>query len=482
MFTEAARHLAHLPLHPFGDGRRFNLLGRLGQDARDIARLHFPTRDVAVVNSPATLHEVLVSKARAFDKSPIQQTAMYPLLGEGLFNSTGGEPWRRQRRLMAPVFQQSRIGAFAPTMVECTRQAIARWRQGARLDLARETTRIAMSVAGRTLFGVDTFENADEIGRALTVALEWVDYAVTAPAIMLQAELRLALLPPPKAAGAIARLRERWAARLERPIRWPTRLARQLGPALAVLDDFVARMIRERRAAPGARTDLLSALLQARDEIDGGRMSDKQVRDEILSLFLAGYETTANALAWSMYLLLRHPAAYARARDAALALGGRSPTLADAGQLEYLGRVFKEALRLYPPVYVYGRIANSDVELGGHPLPNRAIVLVSPYSVQRRADLWPEPERFDPERFTAAAEAARPREAWIPFSSGPRVCIGAYFAQLEALVVMAMFLQHADFTLCADREIALGESVTLRPSGGVPVRVHLRGCPVHSRP
>jgi cytochrome P450 len=234
-------------------------------------------------------------------------------------------------------------------------------------------------------------------------------------------------------------------------------------------------MIEQRRANPAHQVDLLSHLLDARDEDDGSAMSDKQVRDEILTLFVAGHETTANGLAWAIYLLARHPEAYARARAAVDALDGRPPTLADLPRLGFLERVFKEALRLYPPVYLYARISTTEVSISGYDLPAQTVVLISPWTVQHRADLWPDPSRFDPARFEPEAEAARPRGAYIPFSDGPRVCIGAYFALIEAPLVLATVLQHADFALVDDLEIRPESSATLRPVGGVPVRVTRRG-------
>ena len=204
-------------------------------------------------------------------------------------------------------------------------------------------------------------------------------------------------------------------------------------------------------------------------------MTDKQVRDEILTLFVAGHETTANGLAWALYLLARNPEAYARARAAVDALGGRPATLADLERLEYLSCVFKEALRLYPPVYIISRISVADTSIAGYEVPERSIVVVSPWALQRRADLWPDPTRFDPDRFLPEAEDARPRDAWIPFSDGPRVCIGAHFAQLEGPLVLATLLQRADFALLDEREILPDQaSGTLRPLGGVPMRVKLR--------
>jgi cytochrome P450 len=450
---------------------RFAFLDRAGRELPDVGRVRFVTRDVLIANSPEAIHEVLVEKARSFEKSPMLRAALYPLVGEGLFTSNG-ELWRRQRRLMAPVFRHAEIDQLAPVMVDCAMRVCAGLRDGQELDVARETTRIAMSVAGRTLFGIETLDESDDLASELTTALEWANHAATSLPVALQVELRIALLGlrgPAALRGVLARLLDA----LEPPILWPTRRNRELRRAIGALDQRVQHMIDERRASTVPREDLLSHLLLAQDE-DGGHMTDKQLRDEILTLFVAGHETTANGLAWSLYLLARHPEAYARARAATDSLGGRAPALADLGRLEFLTRVFKEALRLYPPVFMFARMTSAEVSVRGYRIPNRTAVALSPWIVQRRADLWPEPTRFDPDRFTEAAEAARPSAAWIPFSDGPRVCIGAHFAKLEAPLVLATLLQRADFSLVNDREIVPDASSTLRPRGGVPMRVRLR--------
>jgi cytochrome P450 len=452
---------------------RFGFLARVAREARDVTRLSFPTRDLLIVNSPEAIHEVLVSKAKSFEKSPIIRLVLYPLAGEGLFTA-GGALWRRQRRLMAPVFHHAKIDALAPAMVECAERAAHRWNDGDELNVANETTRIAMAVAGRTLFGIDTFDEADEIGHSLTVALDWADQASMALPVVLQMELRLGLLGAPHVPARLRPALKRVVDRLEMPIPWPTPRNRELQRAIALLDARVQRMIDARRNATDPSEDLLTHLLRARDEDDGGVMDDKQVRDEILTLFVAGHETTANGLAWSIYLLARHPEAYARARAAVDALGGRAPTLADLDQLEFLTRVFKEALRMYPPVYLFARISTAETTIAGYAVPERTIVMVSPWTIHHRPDVWPDPMRFDPDRFLPEAEAARPRDAWIPFSDGPRVCIGMHFAMIEAPLVLATMLQHADFELTTNREIVGDRSATLRPTGGIPVRIRTR--------
>ena len=276
----------------------------------------------------------------------------------------------------------------------------------------------------------------------------------------------------PSSAGASLR---KLAKRIEPPVLWPGERSRKLKSALSVLERRVARMIAERRddaATTRTRRDLLTLLLSARDE-DGSGMSDRQVRDEVLTLFVAGHETTANALAWSLTLLAQHPEIYARVRAEVDALG-RVPTSADLPKLALCLRVFKEAMRLYPPVYMFGRVAIADVDVGPYRLPRGTIVLACPWALHRRPDEYPHPERFDPERWLPEEEAKRPKTSFLPFSAGPRTCIGNYFALMEGPLVLATLLHHADFSLASTRPIEPEPSATLRPKNGVPMTITRR--------
>lgn len=453
------------------DRDRFDVIDRVSREIEHLGRLRFPTREIVIANSPSSIHELLVTKSKHFAKSPAIRTALYPLAGEGLFTANG-ELWRTQRRMMSPVFHRPKIDAFADAMVECADHALNRWQDGAQVDIAHETTRIAMNVAGRTLFGMDTTDEADSLGHALTVALDWANWAVRAAPYMLQMEVRSALMRGANRSSLLARPLQTLADHLEKPIFWPTQRTREMQAAIALLDERVQRMIDERRASGSERNDLLSHLLHARDD-DGSSMSDKQMRDEILTLFIAGHETTATGLAWALYSLARNPELYARARATTDALNGRTPMLADVKSLEFLSCVFNESLRMYPPVYLMARIADADTSLAGHDIPKGTIVIVSPLALHRRADLWPEPQRFDPERFTAANVEKHVEDAFIPFGDGPRICIGAHFARLEAPLVLARLFQRADFKLATTEEVKPDDSATLRPKGGVPMKINL---------
>lgn len=448
---------------------RYGLFDRFNRECGAIGRLMALDISLVLANSPELIHEVLVEKAKSFIKSPGIRGPLRPLAGQGLFTSEGAL-WKRQRRLMAPLFTHGMVAGYAPIMSECARDAVAPLREGEVLDAARLTTHIAMRVAGKALFDSDTLDEADELGEALTVALRWATDKTGS--IVYTAQLRFAgklketaeRLPEPIRARGLA-----LAESLVEPIRWPGEETKKIEHAAAVIDRRVERMIAERRAAGMGRRDLLTALLTAHDE-EGG-MSDKQVRDEIITLFVAGHETTATALAWSLYLLARNPEAYARVKAEARALGGRPATFEDLPALGYCLKVFKEAMRLYPPVYFFGRQATADVRLGDYDLPRSTIVLISLYAMQRRPEIWPDPLRFDPERFEPHAEEGRHRLAWAPFSAGPRTCIGNHFALMEGPLVLATMLSRIDLELTSTAPVLPDDYATLRPKGGLPMRV-----------
>ncbi len=455
---------------------RIGLLERLATSDAPIMRLRLPVPGVltVVVNDPELVQEVMVDQGLIFHKSAMLRFTLYPLAGEGLFSSNG-ELWRRQRKLMAPMFTPRALEQYAAAMVHSAERTCANWGDGRQLQLHRETTQLTMSVAGKTLFDADTFSEADEIGRALTTALSWTGHQMGGLFSIAHVVARRQLI----------NIRRRWpglaSAALDRSIdalRGPVLLVgkrgRELERAIAVLDDRVQRMIDERRHATNPPGDLLSRLLAARDADDGSRMSDRQVRDEILTLFIAGHETTASGLAWAIYLLSRHP----KIRDAVEAevdaLDG-PPTLADLPRLGLCLRAFRETLRLYPPVYLYGRDCDGPVTIGGYRLPDQTNVLISPYALQRKPSIWPNPSVFDPDRFLPDVEARRHRHAYLPFGAGPRICIGNHFAYMEAQLALAVLIRRFRFE-CIREDVPFPEA-TLRPLHGVPVRVTKRTQP-----
>ena len=472
-----------MPLAPGGEGwlghnaafrhDRMGTLRLLSRAPYDTMRLKlpFPGVTAVAVNDPDVTQEVLVEKAKSFDKSDMLRFSLWNLGGEGLFTANG-ELWRRQRKLMAPLFTPRALEAYVPDMVAGAERTVAGWSDGQSLVLSTETTRLTMGVAGKTLFDADTFSEADEIGSALTVALEWTGWIMGRPmavghVVARRAAQRLAA----RSTGRARELLERVGDGLQGPVALVGPRGRELAKAIGFLDDHVQKMIDDRRRTAGTgRSDLLTRLLEARDE-DGAAMSDKQVRDEVLTLFVAGHETTATGLAWTIYYACKNPSIYAALEREVDAVGD-APHVGDLARLDLCLRTFKEALRMVPPVYVFGRDSNEAVSIGGYDLPTPTNILVSPWALHHSPRIWPEPERFDPDRFLPANEAGRHRYAYLPFGAGPRVCLGLHFAYMEAQLALAVLLRRYRFELLGDDEPEPG--ATLRPKHGVRVRVRRR--------
>jgi len=434
--------------------------------------LHLP---VYFPCSPEAAHDVLVTKAKSFEKSPGFRILLHDLAGQGLFTSEGAV-WRTQRRLMSPLFQPAPIHRYAETMRLVAERAANGMHDGKAIDLAQETTRIAMSVVGKALFDVDTFDEADALGQALTTALHWVNDNLASPSLvahvmMLDATEALAAKTHGRAKGLFSALHEKVASPFLLPgVRDPKLLA-----AVKLLDERIQGMIDERRRQGLTREDLLTRLLTARDP-DGNaeHMSDRQVRDEAVTIFVAGHETTATALAWSFYLLARHPECLERATAEADAFGDEPITKWQPERLSYLTRVFREAMRLYAPIMMFPRRTLEEVEIAGVTLPKKSLVFVSAYAQHFRAESYPDPERFDPERWLPEREAERHRASYLPFSAGPRFCIGIHFAMMEGPIVLARLLRRWRFEIDPKKVIREDDFATLRPRGGVPAVVHAR--------
>ncbi|HEY6408996.1 MAG TPA: cytochrome P450 [Ktedonobacteraceae bacterium] len=419
--------------------KRLELIMQVSQQCGDIGAFQLGLRTIVMFNTPELIHSALVEHAYDFEKTPNLRIYGRPLLGNGLLTSEN-EFHKRQRKLVAPAFQHSRIASYANIMVSYSEQIQKEWAEGATIDVAREMMRLTLWIVGKTLFDADVLDEAEELGEALTVAMHRFSSEMT----------------------TIVHI----------PYDWPTPSNQRVRKAVARLDATIYKMIDERRRSSEDRGDLLSMLLSARDEDDGSFMTDKQVRDEAMTLFLAGHETTANALAWTWYLLSQHPAAYTQMREEVdRVLGGRLPTFADLHNLPYTLQVLKESIRLYPPAYGFARLAIRPVTIGNYPLPAGTIILVSPYTIHRRPDYFPNPERFDPERFTPEAEQQLPRYAYIPFGGGPRVCIGNHFALMEGHLVLATLAQRVSFSLVTGQRIDTEPLVTLRPKNGIKMKV-----------
>lgn len=430
-------------------------LGGLQRAHGDVARFRAGGREFVLLGHPDMVREVLVTEQRRYARG-YRYRALKLLLGEGLLTSEGAFHLR-QRRLVQPAFHRERLAHYAAAMGAAAERWSDRWAAlsaaGARtgapatLDVADEMGKLALAIVSATLFGNDVTREADAVARALDVALH-------------------------SATPAFAAL-GKWAVHL------PIPAARRFRRARADLDAVIYRLIDERRRGGGDGRDLLSLLLHATDagDEDGGpaRMTDLQLRDEAMTLFLAGHETTANALAWTWYLLAQHPTVAERLR-ASLdeALGGRTPTMDDVPRLGYARQVLSEAMRLYPPAYAIGRVALEDVAFGGFRVRARSGVLLSQWLVHRDARWWPDPERFDPERWAPGAGADRHRFAYFPFGAGTRICIGEQFAWTEALLVLATLAPRWRLALAPGARVEPEPIITLRPRGGLPMTLHPR--------
>jgi len=408
----------------------------------DISRFRVGPVNVYLLNHPDYIKEVLVTRAANFHKGRGLQMAKR-LIGEGLLTSEE-EFHLRQRRLAQPAFHRQRISSYASVMASYAERTAGRWRDGSVLDVHQEMMRLTLAVVGKTLFDADVEGEAEEIGQALSTALKLFD-TITLPFAGLMDKLG-----------------------------FPS--VRRFEKAKARLDQTIYRIIKERRGSSEDRGDLLSMLLLASDtEGDGTGMTDLQLRDECMTLFLAGHETTANALTWTWYLLSQHPEVEAEMhRELDRVLGGRLPGAEDCPNLRFTEMVLAESMRLYPPAYVLGRRALSDFPLAGYTIPAESIVLASQWVMHRDPRYFPDPERFDPQRWTPEAQAARPKFCYFPFGGGPRVCIGESFAWMEGVLLLATLAQRWKLRLDPGHKVALRPLVTLRPKYGMRMTAHRR--------
>ncbi len=453
--------------------KRLQFLERATLEQPDAGRMRLFGTEPLYTTSPAVVHDAFVEKARSFEKAPVVRAVLYPLAGDGLFTSDG-ELWRRQRRLMAPIFTPAVIDRYVSVVTQVVARAAQRYNDGASVDVGREMTRITMAIVGKALFDADAFDEADALGDALTAALGWSNEHLGSTQLALQMLLRSGLEGAESRWPSFADSRRTGLVRrLGLPLVLPGRRGRDLREAVGLLDRRIARMISDRRAGGLEGDDLLTRLLRARDD-DGSQMDDRQVRDEAFTLFAAGHETTATALTWAFYLLARNPEAQAKLSREADARGDDT-SFGDPSRFAYAIKVFKEAMRLYPPIYFLMRRATEPVTVGGYQLPRHALVFVSPYTIHRRPDIYPDPESFDPERFDPKAEALRPRSAYLPFGAGPRTCIGNHFAMMEAPIVISALARALHFEMPSGASVVPSTFATLRPATPVLATVRRRG-------
>lgn len=408
---------------------------RLARDHGDFVRFRLGDHehDLFFVNHPDLIREVLVTQDRNFTKW-FSVERFKVVMGEGLFVSEG-DFHMRQRRLSQPAFHRERIAGYADQMTAFTIQLRDRWQAGAVVDVAGEMNWLAMMIVGATLFGADVGSDAEEIRDALSEILDQFERSIL-----------------------------------------PTADQQDFEDALGRLDKVVYRIIEERRASGEDRGDLLSMLLLAQDEDNGERMTDVQLRDEAMTIFLAGHETSANALAWCWYLLAQHPEIEAEFHhEVDTVLAGRAPRMSDVLQLSLTSRIFSESLRLYPPVWAIGRQAIDKCSIAGATIPRGSVLILSQYVTHRDERWYPEAEKFDPERWHPAARAERPRYSYFPFSAGSRSCLGEAFAGVEAVIALATIAQKWRLRIVPEHQIKLQPQLTLRARYGIKMRVEPRG-------
>ena len=436
---------SRIPLAGFLAYRRGALpfFQNLAQQYGDISYFKLGRQDAFFLNHPDLIRDVLVTNSQHFMKGLALQRAKR-LLGEGLLTSEG-EFHRRQRRLSQPAFHRARIASYAESMVEYAAQTGDRWTDGGTLDIANEMMRLTLAIVGKTLFAADVQSESQDVGEAMSVVMELFN-TLTIPFFEL-----LQRLPLPQ--------------------------LRRFDYARAKLDAIIFRMIEERRQSGEDRGDLLSMLLLAQDEEgDGGQMTDAQLRDELITIFLAGHETTANAMTWTWYLLSQNTEAETRLHaEIDSVLEGRLPTVADVPNLRYTEMVLSESMRLFPPAWALGRMSLKDFEIGGYFVPKRSLVLMSQYVMHRDERFFIDPSRFDPERWKPEARESRPQFSYFPFGGGSRRCIGEGFAWMEGILLLATLARHWKLRLAPDQVVAIRPVITLRPKHGMRMTVLSRG-------
>ena len=402
-------------------------------------------RRVLVANCPRAVKHVLLDNADNYVKSFIARQLLKPL-GKGLLNSEGAE-WRRQRRTMAPAFHPRRLEAFSPMIVDASVDMLRAWERLGKntvVDINEAMAGLTLDIITRTMFSSDIGDRAGEVRAALL----YYQRVGGRPAIS-----DLLGLP-------------RWLPRLN---------AGRVRRAGAALDEVIYGFIERRRKEGGPSDDLLGLLLAACDEESGSVMDDRELRDQLATIFTAGHETTANALTWTWYLLALHPAIERKLLDElAAALGGRPPAHDDIQKLRYTRMVLEESMRLYPPAHTMSREALADDEIMGYRVPKGSAVLISPWLLHRHEKLWDEPGVFDPQRFAPERAAMRPRYAYIPFGGGPRICIGAGFAMQEAILIVATLAQRFILRPAPGARVEPLGLITLKPKGGMPMIVERR--------
>jgi cytochrome P450 len=414
------------------------------RDYGDLVSFRLVTRQFYLFSHPKLIEQALIKQSDVFVKTyhPEKPIGLALVLGQGLITSQG-DVWQRQRRLMQPIFQRSNITTLLPQIVTAGSNMLNRWQklgEGAEVNLSGEMLQLTLEVITQTMFSASVLNKIEQISPSLDILLRYATKTLLNP--------------------------------LTLPLYVPTPANQKFKQALGVIDDVIYGIIDQRRTASSAHNDLLDMLLKARDDNSGEKMTDRQIRDEVITIFSAGHETTANLLSWTLYLLARHPDVLAKLhQELDGLLQGKIPDAEDLQQLVYTRAILNESMRFRPPAGIMLRKVNKDTEVDGYFLKAGRLAIFSIFNLHHHADFWPQPDQFDPERFLVPENR---RFSFMPFGTGERICIANHFALMEAQLLLSMIVQHCDLQLLDTDEVEIELAVALRPKGGIPVRITWR--------
>jgi len=405
----------------------------------DIVRLRFGTTTLYTISHPDMVHDVLAKHVNKFYKDKFQKTMVGRFLGYEGLSMSDGDAWKHQRQLVQPAFHNKRVNSYVQEMVNQIAQMMSDWQDGSIRDIHQDMRKVTLSIVAKALFGADAAIANTLASPAMYAAMgAYIEKTIISPS----------WLPTP-----------------------PDRTLREI---TEVAHRAVRGIIHERRTSEKHKNDLLSILLSAQDE-DSMQMTDTQLHDQVLNLLVSGHETTASSLTWTWYLLSQYPDCATRLfEEVDRVLDGRLPTFEDIQHLRYTTMILKEALRLYPPVWLLGREALEEVVVGGYGLKKGSIVIMSPYVLHHDARWFEQPERFLPERFSEENEEKIPQYTYIPFGSGPRGCVGYRFTMVEEALMVAMVAQQYRFSLAAKQNVEVIPLINLHPKDGMLMQLHRR--------
>lgn len=429
------------------DFRRDSLgtIARSFETYGEIVRFQIGRRTLHWLSHPELAQEVLVERGDDFVKMRRDQ-GLGLVLGNGLVTNSDHDSWLTQRRMIQPMFHRQRLAAMGDKMVAAGERMLERWQArpaGEIVNIADEMMQVTLDIITQTMFSADMLSTAGTVGPAVGLTTHFVSQRAVNP--------------------------------INLPLNWPTRRNRAFRQATQTLDRIVYQIIEQRRAEGTTYGDLLDMLLEARDADLGESMSNQQLRDEVLTIFSAGHETTANALSWAWYALAQQPEILARLQaELDSVLQGRTPTIDDLPNLPYTQQVFNEVLRLHPPVPSMPRLVAHDTTLRGYALPGDSLVFISIYNIHRHSEFWTEPKLFNPDRWAGDGHKRQHRLAFMPFGAGPRMCIGNNLSLMEGQLLLALVAQYAELRLVPDQQVTPEVAVTMRPKGGLKMTIHPR--------